>query len=201
LLGWSPKENREKLPIEEIVRLFDLPQILRHNARFDIDKLHWLDGEYIREMGDDRFRDLGAQALQRAGYPIDTYSAAYISAAMATCKGKIKRFGELAAYGGFYFTDEITFTPETEKEFTPECKARLATLRSVYADLKDFTAAALEPALKSTAKETLKIKAGLLIHPLRLACTGATAGPSLYHLMEVLGRERVFQRLDRVIKA
>ena len=85
LLGWSPKGNREKLPLEEIVRLFDLPQILRHNARFDITKLQWLDGEYTREIGDDRFRDLGVQALKRAGFPLDNYPAQYVAAALATC--------------------------------------------------------------------------------------------------------------------
>src|SRR6267378_117288 len=68
LLGWSPKENREKVAIDEVIRLFDLPQVLRHNARFDIDKLHWLDGEYIREMSDERFCELAIQALTRAGY-------------------------------------------------------------------------------------------------------------------------------------
>src|SRR5258707_9987078 len=53
LLGWSPKNNREKVPIAEVVGLFDLPQILRSNARFDISKLHWLNGEHIRSMTPD----------------------------------------------------------------------------------------------------------------------------------------------------
>src|SRR5687767_2003335 len=50
LLGWSPKENRELLPLPEVIQMFDLPQILRHNARFDVDKLHWINSEYIRLM-------------------------------------------------------------------------------------------------------------------------------------------------------
>src|ERR1700749_3909252 len=65
LLGWSPKGNREKVPVNEVVELFDLPQILRHNSRFDLNKLHWLNGEYIREMTSDRFHELAAQALAR----------------------------------------------------------------------------------------------------------------------------------------
>ena len=70
LLGWSPKGTREMVPMGEVVELFDLPQILRHNARFDLNKLHWLNGEYIREMSGDRFHELAVQALARAG--IDT---------------------------------------------------------------------------------------------------------------------------------
>src|SRR5215471_12116543 len=52
LLGWSPKGNREKIPLAEVVKLFDLPQVLRHNARFDMAKLIWLNGEYVREMSE-----------------------------------------------------------------------------------------------------------------------------------------------------
>ena len=51
LLGWSPKENREKMPLPEIIQRFDLPQILRNNARFDIDKLHWLSWRYRARTG------------------------------------------------------------------------------------------------------------------------------------------------------
>ena len=98
LLGWSPKENREKMPVEETIRLFDLPQILRHNARFDIDKLYWLDGEYIREMGEERFHQyLGsAGSAARAGVSVNNYSAGlHVRAALDTCRGKIKRFADL----------------------------------------------------------------------------------------------------------
>jgi glutamyl-tRNA synthetase len=199
LLGWSPKENREKVPIEEIIRLFDLPQILRHNARFDIDKLHWLDGEYIREMSEDRFRELGIQSLGRANYPVDNYPAEYLRAALATCKGKIKRFGELGPYAGFYFINQVPLEPATlEKEFTPEAKSRLTKLRDGLAQLAQFDFVSIEKTLKATASE-LGVKAGLLVHPTRMACTGSTAGPSLYHLMEVLGKESVMKRLSRVL--
>jgi glutamyl-tRNA synthetase len=195
LLGWSPKENREKMPLAEMVRLFDLPQILRHNARFDLNKLRWLDGEYIREMGEDRFLELSARALERAGLPVNAYSPEYTRAALATCRGKIKRFGDLPAYAGFYFTGEVHIDPEAAaKEFTPENRGRLRKFSDALARLPEFSAAAIEQTLKAVAAE-LGVKAGVLVHPVRLACTGAAAGPSLYHLMEVLGRERVLERL------
>jgi glutamyl-tRNA synthetase len=196
LLGWSPKENREKLPIADIIQLFDLPQILRHNARFDIGKLHWLDGEYLREMSDERFRDLGTAALRRAGYAFDKYPAEYVKAALATCKGKVKRFGELGPYAGFYFSNEIKVDPElAAKEFTAENKARLQKLREAFAQLPEFNAAGIEQTLKAIAKE-LGVKAGVLVHPTRLACTGSATGPSLYHLIEVLGKATVLERID-----
>ncbi|HEX3719807.1 MAG TPA: glutamate--tRNA ligase family protein [Verrucomicrobiae bacterium] len=199
LLGWSPKENREKLPLPEIIQRFDLPQIHRNNARFDIDKLRWLGGEYIREMPRERFREMAITSLKRAGCNLEAYPADYINAAVATCEGKIKRFGELPAYAGFYFTDDIQIDPAlAAKEFTPESKPRLQKLRDAFAQLPDFTAAEIEKALKSTAAQ-LGIKAGPLVHPTRLACTGNPSGPSLYHLLEILSKETVLKRIDKVL--
>jgi glutamyl-tRNA synthetase len=195
LLGWSPKDNREKMPLQEVIPLFDLPQILRHNARFDLAKLEWLNGEYLREMSPERFRELGAAAFRRAGCNLDAYPPAYIAAALATCQGKVKRFGELASYAGFYFSQEVRMDPAAAREFTPEARTRLKKLRDALAQSEDFTAAGLERTLKAVAAE-LGVKAGALVHPARLACTGAAAGPSLYHLLEILGKETVLKRLD-----
>jgi glutamyl-tRNA synthetase len=196
LLGWSPKENREKISLQEVIPLFDLPQILRHNARFDLAKLEWLNGEYLRELSPERFRELGAAALRRAGCKLDAYSENYVAAALATCQGKIKRFSDLAPYAGFYFSDEVKIDPAAaEKEFTPEAKARLQKLRDALAPLGDFDAASIERTLKAVAAE-LGVKAGVLVHPTRLACTGAPSGPSLYHLMEIVGKETILKRLD-----
>jgi len=200
LLGWSPKENREKIPMAEIIQRFDLPQIHRNNARFDIDKLRWLGGEYIRELGHERFRALAADALKRAGRPLEKYPANYVDAALATCEGKIKRFGELATYAGFYFSEEIQIDPAlAAKEFTTVGKNHLTALRNALAQLTNFNAAEIEKTLKGVAAQ-LGIKAGLLVHPTRLACTGNASGPSLYHLMEILGKETVLKRIDKVLE-
>jgi glutamyl-tRNA synthetase len=195
LLGWSPKENREKMPLREVIPIFDLPQILRHNARFDLAKLEWLNGEYLREMSAGRFRELGAATLRRAGCNLDAYPEGYVATALATCQGKIKRFSDLATYAGFYFRDEVKLDPAASAEFTPEAKACLKKLRDALANLPSFTAAEIERTLKAVAAE-MGIKAGPLVHPTRLACTGATSGPSLYHLMEIIGKEKVLKRLD-----
>ncbi|MEO6033903.1 MAG: glutamate--tRNA ligase family protein [Verrucomicrobiota bacterium] len=199
LLGWSPKENREKMPLADIIALFDLPQILRHNARFDLEKLHWLDGEYIRELPHERFRELGLQALRQANFPLEKFSTDYVNAALDTCRGKVKKFSELGPYAGFYFADEIKISPEAAaKDFTSENKPRLKKLRDAFAAADPFNAATIEAALKSTATE-LGVKTGVLVHPVRLACTGNTSGPSLYHLLEVLGKEKALARIEQAL--
>ena len=200
LLGWSPKDNTEKLSLDELVERFDLPQILRHNAKFDFEKLMWLQGEYCRDLPSDRFYELSVHALAKAGIDTNKFDVNYVKAALATCKGKIKTFSELPTYGGFYFRDEISVDPEAaKKSIVAENKPRVQKLCEAFAKLSTFDAASLEAALKVTATE-LGVKAGVLVHPVRLACTGNSSGPSLYHLLEVLGKEKVLGRIKKAME-
>lgn len=200
LLGWSPKNNKEIMPIDEIIEIFDLSQILRHNARFDMDKLKWMNYEYTRLMNDERFYELCIIALEKAGFNLKNYSTEYIEAALDTCRGKIKLFSELPVYGGFYFKEEVNYDEEAVKTyFIPENKLYINKLRDAFNQLSEFTAEQIESVFKSTAKE-LGVKVGVLVHPIRLACTGATVGPSLYHLLEILRKEKVITRLDKALE-
>jgi glutamyl-tRNA synthetase len=199
LLGWSPKDNREKLPLEEVVRLFDLEKVHRKNASFDIDKCTWLNGEYVRELSDDRFHNLARQALEKAGIEVFKFPLDYTRAALETCKGKFKIFSELPGYCGFYFKDDFEYNADgVAKHFVPENKPFLLAVREAFAALDTFDAAHLETALKATAAQ-LGTKVGALVHPTRLAVTGSNAGPSLYHLLEILAKERVLVRIDRAL--
>ncbi|HEX4630964.1 MAG TPA: glutamate--tRNA ligase [Chthoniobacterales bacterium] len=199
LLGWSPKDDREKLDIAEVVKIFDLAKVHRKNAAFDLEKCTWLNGEYLRELSDERFQEMGRRALARAGIDLSKFSPAYIHAALDTCKGKFRIFNELPAYGGFYFRDELEFNPEgVAKHFVAENKPRLEAVRAAFAGLENFDASNLETTMKATAA-SFGVKVGALVHPTRLAVTGSNAGPSLYHLLEILGKEKVLARLDRAL--
>src|SRR5438105_3049605 len=109
LLGWSPKDNREKIDIDEIIRIFDLKNIGRSSATFDPDKLHWLNGEYARELSDSQFCALAVPRLKSSGVKLENFPEKYVRAALETCKGKINTFDELPAYCGFYFTDDFDY--------------------------------------------------------------------------------------------
>jgi glutamyl-tRNA synthetase len=199
LLGWSPKDNREKLDIDEIIRIFDLKNIGRSSATFDPDKLHWLNGEYARELSDAKFYELAVARLKSSGVKLDSYPQKYVRAALQTCKGKINTFDELPSYCGFYFTDEFDYDSQgIAKHFTLENKPRLEAVRDALSALERFDAAEIETGLKSTAA-TLGVKVGAIVHPTRLAVTGSNVGPSLYHLLEVLEKERVLARIERAL--
>ncbi len=199
LLGWSPKDDREKLEIDEVVQRFELSNVNRSNAAFDLDKLTWLNSEYMKEVTGERFQTMGRAALERAGVDLSRYPSEYVSGALETCVGKVRVLSELPAYAGFYFSDSIAINPEgAAKHFTPESHPRLTAVRAAFAGLETFDAAAIEAALKATAAQ-LGGKVGLLVHPTRLAVTGENVGPSLYHLLEVLGKVKVLERIDTAL--
>jgi glutamyl-tRNA synthetase len=193
LLGWSPKDNREVLPIEEVVRLFDLPQILRSNAKFDITKLTWMNGEYIRTLPRERFLDM-ARPFLKPSSPAPPEPS--LRAVLGLIQEKIKLLKELPERTGYFFTDDYPVDPEAVKKScsAPQTSERLAKLADRFAAVAGWEAASLEAALKALAAE-MGVKTGELIHPCRVAVSGTAAGPSLYHMLEVLGRDRVLARL------
>src|ERR1041385_1311340 len=183
LLGWSPKDNREVMSIDDVVKLFDLPQILRNNARFDVAKLTWINGEYIRAMPLDRFIDLARPFTGGRDDP----------KVLGLVKEKIKLLKELPDWTNYFFTDDYPMDPEAVAKWRG-AGDRLAKLAKKFAAISTWDAANLERELKSVAGE-LGVKPGELIHPCRVAGSGKAAGPSLYHMLEVLGRDRVLARL------
>ena len=199
LLGWSPKDDREKIDLDEIIRIFDLKNIGRSSATFDPDKLHWLNGEYARELSDSEFYDLAFARLKSSGVKVENYPENYVRAALQTCKGKINTFDELPDYCGFYFTDDFNYDPQgVAKHFTSEKKPLLKAVRDALSALEKFDADNIEATFKDAASK-LGVKVGAIVHPTRLAMTGSNVGPSLYHLLEVLGKEKVLARIDRAL--
>ncbi len=196
LLGWSPKTPSEIFSAQEAMAAFDLPQIVRHNARFDMSKLKWLNSEHLKIAPPERFDSLMVSQLERAGIVTSGHAPAYVSAALATYREKHQQLIDHPESARFYFSGAVSYdSAEAQKHLTTEALPRLALLKARFAALEEFEAAHLEAGLKAAAVE-MGVKPGLLVHPLRLACTGQSVGPSLYHLMAVLGREQVMLRLD-----
>lgn len=198
LLGWSPKDDRQKMELSDVIGLFDLPQILRHNARFDMDKLVSLNGQYLAELDTDQYRKLAIPALKKAGVDTDHIEADYLCSAIDTTVGKLKQMSEIGDYAGFYFQklDDIEWDAEASaKHMVPENHSSVSALRDAFESEESFISSNIQAAFKTTAK-SLGIKVGALIPAVRLACTGKLNGPSLYHLMEILGKDRVLESID-----
>ena len=198
LLGWSPKDNREKIDIEEVVKLFELEKINRRNAAFDLDKCFWLNGQYITQMSLDRFIELARPFLEKAD--IDVSDKNYLCAVLSIVKEKIKLLSDVSEWTRYFFIEDYEFDPAAvEKVFgKPEAAERLIALRDELAKTANWNVQTLETTLKSLARK-LRCKTGDLVHPARVAVSGRSVGPSLYHMLEVMGKERVIKRFQRMI--
>ena len=198
LLGWSPKDNREKIDIDEVVKLFELEKINRRNAAFDLDKCFWLNGQYIAQMSLDRFIELARPFLEKA--KIDISNEEYLRSVLAIVKEKIKLFKDVPDWTSYFFTEDYEFDSDAVKKVfdKPEAAARLKDLREEFSKIDKWDFQTLESALKSLAQK-LGCKTGDLVHPARVAASGRSVGPSLYHMLEVMGKGRVLKRFDRMM--
>ncbi len=196
LLGWSPGDNREVLTVPEIRGAFDLANINRRNAIFDLDKCFWLNGQHLLSMSLERFIELATPFVDKAGIPYGTADA--LAPALAIVKPKVKHLSDVPAWIGFLFTEDFPFDPEAVAKSLskPGAAAKLEVLSKAFAGLATWCHPELEASLKATAA-TLGVKTGELVHPARVAASGRSVGPGLYEMLEVLGRDRTLARLAR----
>jgi glutamyl-tRNA synthetase len=201
LLGWSPKDDREILPIAEIIKLFDLPGINQTNARFDEKKMAHINMVYVRQMAAEALVKEGTEILTAAGLVSAATPQEYTAAVLTLCQEKIRALEELPHFCGYFFKDEYPIEPGTldklKKNGDPA--ARLRELREALAGQEDFSDAALEAKVKELA-EKHAVKTADYIHAARLAVSGMSVGPSFYGMLRVLGRERVARRLEGFLK-
>lgn len=203
LLGWSPGGDREIIPRQELVKLFSIERINTSNAIFDMQKLEWMNGEYLRSLGTEQllaaFKDW--LEFQKISLPAEYSSAEFLSRALPLIAERSRTLAEV--YEGLlpYVSDELTYDEEgLNKHFRkdPEgAKERLNLYREKLEALPEFNKETAEVVLRELVEE-LGIKAGLIIHPVRVAVTGRTVGPPLFDCLELLGREKVLERLAKL---
>jgi glutamyl-tRNA synthetase len=201
LLGWSPKEDREKLPIGEIIRLFDLPGINQSNARFDEKKLAHMNMVYLHEMEPDRCFTFARDYLFST--PFFAWAAAkedYLRDVILLCQPKIRALEDLPGFIGYFFGEEFEIDAKArEKVFAKgDPNARLRELLAEFPSADFSSDAALEALVQGMAARH-SVGTGDYIHPARLAVSGTGVGPSFYGLLRVLGRERVSSRIERFL--
>lgn len=201
LLGWSPGKDREVLPIDEIIKEFDIKNAKSVNAVFDIEKLNWMNGQYINKFDNQELLDLLMPELKSRGWISDQTNKDWLLKVTGLFKERARTLVDFFDWSGYVFTDEIKYEEQAiKKRIKKEGVADI--LRSAserLTALKDFTAVSIEGACRELADE-LKIKAADIIHPVRVAVLGRMMGPGLFELLEVLGRDKVLKRLEQVKK-
>ena len=203
LLGWSPGANEEILPVEELIKRFELTKINRSNARFDGDKLFWMNGEYWRSMSDGDFGKFTEEFLQRARPAASRMDVKMRDGLLKIMREKVRTGRELADWMDPYLTEEYEYSEESrKKQFShPDAAKLLGMLEAGFASLGGgMDEASAEAVCKKIAEEAALPKPAKVIHLLRAAVSGRTVGPSLFALLVVLGIDRVKARLARTKK-
>jgi len=200
LLGWSPGANEEILPIEELIKRFELSKINRSNARFDGDKLFWMNGEYWRSLSDGDFGKFTQGFLQRTRPAASQMDAKMRDGLLKIMREKVRTGRELADWMDPYLTEEYEYSEESrKKQFSnPDAPKLLGMLEAGFASLTGgMNEVNAEAVCKKIAEEAALPKPAKVIHLLRAAVSGRTVGPSLFALLVVLGVDRVKARLAR----
>jgi glutamyl-tRNA synthetase len=198
LLGWSPKDDREKMDISEVIQRFDPRNINRKAAHFDLEKCNWLNWQHLASMDLETFTQASLPWIQKA--EIQFHDFASLLPVVALIKEKIKQLPEVPNWIDYFFTEDFAYDPEACAKILakPEAPERLRQLNEAYRSLESWDATSLEACLKQTAAH-LACKPAEFIHPARFGVSGRAVGPSLYHMLEVLGRERVLKRFQRTL--
>jgi glutamyl/glutaminyl-tRNA synthetase len=176
----------------------ELEKINRRNAAFDPDKCFWLNGQYIASMPLERFRELSLPFLRAAGLPVDGAANDYLDQVLVSVKEKVKLLKDVPPWTAYFFSDDFPFDQEAfDKTLrAPGAAERLLQLADRLAALAadQWGPDGIEAAFKELAAMH-GVKTAAFIHPARVAVSGRSVGPSLYHMLVILGREKVVARL------
>ena len=198
LLGWSYDDERELFALKELQKHFSLERVSKKGAVFDVDKLTWMNGVYLRELADGELFARARPWLERAGLitAADDDKAALSAAALALEHEKIKTLAEAPDLISFFFAEKVEYDDKALKNLL-KLPGGVDTLRDVAeacAALQHFNAQAMEEKVRSMAEER-GMGAGKIIHAVRAALSGRAVGPSLFDMAALMGQPRVVKRL------
>jgi len=203
-LGWSPGDESRLYTIDEMAERFDLDDVSRTPAVYDVNKLTWINGHWMREMDIDRLTEYVLPYVQEAGYvgsPASVEEVKRLKDILLSMRDRVKLLTEVADAISYFYTDDWDYDAKGfAKLFTKPGVAELLEMgRDRLAALERFDLESTEAAYRALIAEK-GISGGALIHPTRLALTGRTVGPGLFDVMVNLGKDKVIERLDRAIR-
>ena len=204
LLGWNPGDEQEIMLPEELIGRFEIERVNRKSAVFDPEKLEWMNGQHISRMPDAELLDLVAPLLEQEGLLTPTELADrhdWLCGVVRLVKPRARYLSGIVDQARAYLSPDLEYEPAgVEKHWKDrdETIERLRTVRSALDGLADWTPEAVEAALRETA-ERLGIGFGKVVHPLRLALTGATVSPGIDAVVAQMGSELVGRRLEQAI--
>ncbi|MFW5855798.1 MAG: glutamate--tRNA ligase [Bacillota bacterium] len=201
LLGWSPPEEKEILSKEELIKYFDLRDVNKSAAVFDIDKLNWMNGKYIREADLDRIVDLSLPYLQEAGFIDDDYDRDRVKRIIEVARTGVDYLEQIPQEAELFFT-ELAYDDikKAKEEFAEEgVELVFETLKEKLNELEQLNISNINKVF-SELKDELPVGARTVYHPVRVALTGKTSGPEIAEVIYILGIKEVESRLNKALE-
>jgi glutamyl-tRNA synthetase len=201
LLGWSPGENREVIEPAEAIKLFDIKHINKTAAVLDLDKLNWINNQYLKAEDPQKLVEEVIPLLAAAGLiDKDTVDRAYVRSVVGLLQARLTTLNDFPERADFFFVKNPVMDPKAQEKFlSRDCSREFSLFCQRLTALPQFEIPAIEEAFRQMVAE-LHIEAKVLIHPVRVALTGKTIGPGLFEVIYYLGRERTIERLMKQVK-
>lgn len=195
LLGWSPGNNQEIISLSSAVKKFSIKKINKAAAIFSMEKLKWINAQYIKQMDTPALTKLLIPFLKERDYIDDKFDGQRLENIVDLFKGRLSTLLDFLDWADFVFLDKPAFDEEARAKYLAGEKSReFGLLSDRLARLNTFDAAGAEKAFRDLVAE-LNIKASDLVHPVRVALTGKTVGPGLFETMAILGQDKTVRRL------
>lgn len=196
LLSWAPGENRELIDINEAIKIFDITDVNKTAAAFDLEKLNWINSQYLKNADTQELTDeLIPLLVEKNLINKDDFDRNYIASLVELFKPRMSKLSDFPEWADFFLLEDIKTDPRAEQKFLSQDHSREFKLFVERLEgLKQFEKAEIEKGFRDLVSE-LGIDTKALIHPVRVALTGKTIGPGLFEIIYHLGKERVKKRL------
>ncbi len=201
LLGWSPGHDREIMSMAEMIELFSLERVSKNPAVYDMQKLIWLNGHYLRNASTVRITEMAIPFLLKESIISEeqvSQEKEKIEAVVGLVKEKVKTLSEIAEASVYFFHDDFVYDQAgVEKHFKKDGAAQmLIQIEEALQKASAFSAEELEKTFADLSKKT-QIPLNKINPATRLAVTGRLMGPDLFPLLALLGREKVLARIKK----
>ncbi|WP_276788489.1 glutamate--tRNA ligase [Veillonella magna] len=205
LMGWAPEGEQELFTTEELIQNFSMDRVAKNPAVFDIDKLNWINFNYMKKLTDEELYALCLPSLQEAGYASaqpDEAEKARLTMLCVCLKDHISYGAQIKEEAAMFFTDSISIDEEHRDDIKAvlaeeSCPTVLAAFSDKLKAMDEVTPEQVKAAIKAIMKET-KLKGKFVFMPIRVAITGQMHGPDLNYIVPLLGRDTVLARLASV---
>jgi glutamyl-tRNA synthetase len=200
LLGWNPGTEEEVFTMPELIQRFSLEGIGRKSAIFDPARLDWMNGQHINRRSAQELEPLVLDAFRRAGVPDPrpARGSDWFHALIDAMKVRARRIDDIAAQARPYVSDDFAYDPAARAKHWKDADVpqRLEAVGQVLRQAPGWEPDVLEAEVRACA-ERLGVGAARLIHPLRVAVIGQAVSPSIFQVLQLLGRDEVLRRIER----